>query len=667
MSIRRTKKWQGNGLHSVISLVAAAALTLSVAPAQADPDHGLDEDGPVSQQRLTIAQEDLLTLPDPEEPGAMEGVVPDLADLPDAWLEPTPAGPATLTPEQPAGSGVDQAVPAPPSKPLPATVDAAPGWQPTYSCDPNDKPGIVAFAELVAEHYDRPRYSTSRRCLAGSTSQHGEGRAVDWSMNAYDAEDKAIGDAVAAWLTVDNGAMARRFGIMSIIWNRQSWYLYDPGSWRTYTGASPHTDHLHISFTWDGAMQRTSWWTGTPVTQVDHGTCRVYALQYAPRYTDRRTTPCPTSLPAPPPSDYPVVLPGARSDTVATAQAYLGLRGLAVDGSFGPTTLATLMEHQRAEKLPVTGVLDNATWHDVTTGVSRVYGSDRYGTAHGLSLFTATGGDVYVTTGDTYPDALAASAQAGADGAPVLLVRSTGVPAETVTALQRAKPSRIVVVGGATRIPTTVLDALKPFAGAGGVTRVAGEDRYATAGELARSGGSPVPVAYVATGTDYPSALVAAARAASQGAPVLLTRPTALPAATIAALQDVRPERIVVVGDTGEVSSSVASALASHATTGQVQRIAGSSPADTAATLAVQQAGGVDAVYVATSATFPDALAAAARAGHQDAPVLLTSPTQLPSATRAALTHLQPKAVIVAGGPDAIAPAVVTALEEFAQ
>ena len=61
--------------------------------------------------------------------------------------------------------------------------------------------------------------------------------------------------------------MAKRFGINYIIWNRQMWRAYDPGrGWAPYYGVSPHTDHIHFSFNWDGACMRSSWWSGVAVT-----------------------------------------------------------------------------------------------------------------------------------------------------------------------------------------------------------------------------------------------------------------------------------------------------------------------------------------------------------------------------------------------------------------
>src|SRR5690606_22880938 len=48
--------------------------------------------------------------------------------------------------------------------------------------------------------------------------------------------------------------------------------------------------------------------------------------------------------------------------SIQLAQASMGLTGSAVDGSFGPATLTALLAYQKRNGLPVTGVLDNATW-----------------------------------------------------------------------------------------------------------------------------------------------------------------------------------------------------------------------------------------------------------------------------------------------------------------
>jgi hypothetical protein len=57
-------------------------------------------------------------------------------------------------------------------------------------------------------------------------------------------------------------AMARRLGIMYIIWNRQIWASSRASEgWRPYTRDNPHTDHIHFSFSWAGARRQTTWWT----------------------------------------------------------------------------------------------------------------------------------------------------------------------------------------------------------------------------------------------------------------------------------------------------------------------------------------------------------------------------------------------------------------------
>ncbi len=679
------------GKHSCAIVVAVVMSTMTVLspvavadPIPPEPIGGSSEDG--SAPAVFVQEAGAQTDADevPVEPLALvDGLAPDLDDLPDEWLQATPAEaiqPALARDLMPSvkdlgtdASTAAAAVPSPPTKSLPSTLDAAPGWQYSYSCDPNDKPGMVAFAKLISTHYNRPRYSTSRSCKAGNASQHGEGRAVDWSMDAFDADDKAIGDAVAYWLTTNNGEMARRFGVQSVVWNKRSWYLYSPGSWRTYTGPSPHTDHLHISFTWDGSMKRTSWWDGTPVTTVDHGTCRVYADQYAPRYDGWNTRSCSLNLPNPPSSPYPVTLPGASNATVATAQRYLGFTGSAVDGSFGPQTLVRLLDYQRSRSLPWTGVLDNATWAYMasagvpttnTSDVSRLAGPDRYGTAAAVAKQYPTGGWVYVTTGENYPDALSASAAAGTYDNPVLLTGQDFLPTATRNQLSRIDPWRIYLVGGESAVNSNVYRALTSYAGNGGVQRLSGPDRYGTAAEVSERFGSNVSVAYISTGLDFPDALVGAARAGRKDGPMLLTRSGSLPSETRSALRRLNPGRITIVGNRDSVSSAVARDLERY-TDGTVYRVGGSSPLWVAVNLSSYYSRGLNVVYLATSADYPDALTGAALAGSTGGPVLYTYKNALPGNTKEALSDLDPDRIVILGGNNAVSDAVERQAQGF--
>lgn len=236
-------------------------------------------------------------------------------------------------------------IPPPPSKPLPTELDAvAPYQKPTF-CDPTTKPGVLAFAQLLNSHYGTRYYGIGRPC-ASDVSEHYQGRALDWMINAAKPDEKALADAVVNWLVAPDsqgrpGAMARRFGINYIIWNRQMWRSYAPErGWAVYTGVSPHTDHIHFTFHWDGALKRTSWWTGKALTTISDG----------------------PAAPAPEPvssTGYPVLRVGSTGAHVITVQRIVGT---VPDGDFGPLTKAAVVAWQGRNGLAGTGVVDDAMW-----------------------------------------------------------------------------------------------------------------------------------------------------------------------------------------------------------------------------------------------------------------------------------------------------------------
>jgi peptidoglycan hydrolase-like protein with peptidoglycan-binding domain len=251
-----------------------------------------------------------------------------------------------------AAAGADAAtVPKPPTKALPSALDVAPPYQAQRLCDPTAKPGVLAFANLMVGHYKAgvAAAGISRNCNSGVT-EHSEGRAWDWMLNVNNKDQKAIADSVTAWLSAPDaqgrpGAMARRFGIMYIIWNKKMWRAYDPArGWAAYSGSSPHTDHIAFSYPWDGAYGRTSWWTGKALTTISTGPA---------------TTPKPTTPPTTPSAVYSVLMQGATGADVKLAQKVIGVTQ---DGVFGPQTAAALRTWQGKNGVKVTGVLDAATW-----------------------------------------------------------------------------------------------------------------------------------------------------------------------------------------------------------------------------------------------------------------------------------------------------------------
>ena len=232
-----------------------------------------------------------------------------------------------------------------PPVPLPRALDVAPPYQKGTMCLTYNQPGAVAFVKMLNATYGYRTWGILRHCAA----EHGEGRALDWMINANDPSQLALANAITRWLAAPDsqgraGAMAKRFGINYIIWNRQMWRAYDTArGWAPYYGVSPHTDHIHISFNWDGARMRSSWWSGVAVTTPLTG----------PNYT------APPPVPVITASGYPLLVQGATGPDVALAQKVIGVTA---DGKFGPITAAALGTWQTKYGVPATRALDNATW-----------------------------------------------------------------------------------------------------------------------------------------------------------------------------------------------------------------------------------------------------------------------------------------------------------------
>lgn len=296
--------------------------------------------------------------------------------------------------------------------------------------------------------------------------------------------------------------------------------------------------------------------------------------------------------------------------------------------------------------------------------VSRLAGADRFGTAAAVSAATFAPGVavVYVATGDNFPDALAAGPAAAHRDAPVLLVRSNRIPDPTAAELGRLRPGAIRVVGGTGVISDGVLDALRGYTSTGSVTRLAGATRYGTAAAVSADAFAPgVPIAFVATGKNYPDALAGVAAAGAAGGPIVLTEPNSLPGETAAELARLRPGRIVVLGGPGVILDGVLPALQAY-TAGSVTRIAGMDRYQTSAAVSAQSFASSSTVFVATGASFPDALGGGPLAGGLPGPLLLVKPTSVPASVAAEIDRLGAERVVIFGGSGAVSPDVATEL-----
>lgn len=148
-------------------------------------------------------------------------------------------------------------------------------------CDPAnsyDKPGPQALRTLLNATYGTIAAGITRKC-DGSTSEHHEGRALDWMVDYRDTAARAKALAVLDWMratdTAGNpAAVARRMGIQYMIYNKQmygSWNGFNPTPYACGAGTDPtacHVDHIHFSFTWAGAYKQVSFWRGSALPTV---------------------------------------------------------------------------------------------------------------------------------------------------------------------------------------------------------------------------------------------------------------------------------------------------------------------------------------------------------------------------------------------------------------
>jgi hypothetical protein len=124
------------------------------------------------------------------------------------------------------------------------------GWKPE-SCSENDPTtsGCVTPRTLHAyKEVKRAGFNRFVSCYRPSGPwEHPKGRACDWSLQKsgfspwHNNDTRMYGNNVAAFLIRN----ADRLGIYYVIWNRQIWF--PATGWKSYSGPSNHTDHVHMS------------------------------------------------------------------------------------------------------------------------------------------------------------------------------------------------------------------------------------------------------------------------------------------------------------------------------------------------------------------------------------------------------------------------------------
>lgn len=303
---------------------------------------------------------------------------------------------------------------------------------------------------------------------------------------------------------------------------------------------------------------------------------------------------------------------------------------------------------------PVTYVHESASGPGITT---RAAGDDRYAGAAAFSRRVFGNGSssrptVVLTSGVKFADSLSAAAATAHMGGSLLLVRSDGDVSRAKEEAWRLRTPALVAVGGAASVSYQAAKGVADAAGTPAAERIGGADRYEVSRRTAeRFWPEGAPTVFVATGATFPDALSAVPAAASQKAPVLLVPGTAkaLDQSTLGTLARLGTQRVVIVGGPVSVSPGIEKQLAASLP-GGVERISGADRFEVSAAVNTRFFPTADEAFVATGATFADALTGGVLAASRNAPLLLVRQDCVPSSAHAALTRWNVSRTTLLGG-----------------
>lgn len=215
-----------------------------------------------------------------------------------------------------------------------------------------------------------------------------------------------------------------------------------------------------------------------------------------------------------------------------------------------------------------------------TLNVFRTAGNNRYQTSAYLSkIFSSeTTNTVIITSGENFPDALTATALAGAYSAPILLTEKSQLSTDVINRIREIKPEFAFIIGGEASVSIGIEDKLDEMGLS--VARIAGVDRYKTANKIAsamidKKGASFV---FIVNGRNFADALSISAVAYREKAIILLSDGNSLPGNQLDILEGLHD--IVIVGGESAISKDLENFLKNQRN--NVLRISGNDRFETA-------------------------------------------------------------------------------------
>jgi N-acetylmuramoyl-L-alanine amidase len=191
--------------------------------------------------------------------------------------------------------------------------------------------------------------------------------------------------------------------------------------------------------------------------------------------------------------------------------------------------------------------------------------------------------------------------------------------------------------------------------------RIEGATRYGTAKEIALKGwANGAETVIIANGAVFADALASAGLSAKYDAPILLTKKDTLNDETKQALQALAPSKVIIIGGTAAVSTTVENQIKTVLGNITISRIAGQDRYETSVKIA-EELGNAEEAFVVTGDKLPDAMTVASLAARKKMPIILTKKDNLPQKVSTYINDENaPKKFYVIGGPSAISNEVAS-------
>jgi putative cell wall-binding protein len=182
--------------------------------------------------------------------------------------------------------------------------------------------------------------------------------------------------------------------------------------------------------------------------------------------------------------------------------------------------------------------------YDFTSAVIRLGGAGREETAYLIANEAKAKGGVpataFVANAADFPDALSAGSLSAGQGVPILLTATGGLDSWAQKFLEESGVADVIIVGGPGSVSEEVAGQLRALSPNPAVTRWSGSDRYATSADVLEKAAtkwslSPSVIG-LASGMDFPDALVGGAAVGNRGGLLAITDPDLLSPGAVAAI-----------------------------------------------------------------------------------------------------------------------------------